>query len=185
MLHAQIYSVYDAPVWEFFKPMHKNRTHAEEIARIAGFLRHEAIIRIPNVSCETYVIRNGEGAFRYPEYFLGRYERAELCFAVKIGDIFNTTGVKKIKCYSTDFITEKILSSASNPVGCAELREQVNYLKRSIDERTNNYYQRFFGKPMQQFIDSLIGPLEGLALPQIKGKVAEMNLDTQVFYCIN
>ncbi|MGL4371332.1 MAG: hypothetical protein ACRCTK_01575 [Alphaproteobacteria bacterium] len=105
---ARIFTTQDDLEWIQNKrrTMHAGRTHAGAVKHIGETLENMGVKK-KKIQDTLYKLRpDASSPLRYPDFQLGRYELAEVCVAVKLSDLFQTTG--KLKFFSIDPFAEDI-----------------------------------------------------------------------------
>ncbi|MGL4825135.1 MAG: hypothetical protein ACRC4G_02945 [Alphaproteobacteria bacterium] len=105
---ARIFTAKDDLEWERNKRslMHGGKSHAGAVKDIKDFLEAMGMKR-NQIPASLYPLRaNASSPLYYQDDELGRYELAEVCVAVNLSDLFETTG--QIKFFSIDPFAEDI-----------------------------------------------------------------------------
>lgn len=111
--HARIFTAKDDLEWQLNKRslMHAEKGHAGAVKDIKDFLEAMGMKRA-QIPASLHPLRpDASSPLHYADLQLGRYELAEICVAVKLNDLFETSGgTRQIKFFSTDPFQEDIFN---------------------------------------------------------------------------
>lgn len=130
-LYARIFTTEDNEEWNKDSRSidHGNKTHREEVKRIKDFLETMGIRR-PQIGAQLYDLKKS----LYPDRYLGRYELAESCIAIRLDDILETKeNTLNLKFTSIDPYTENIFGYKGTMISYEEyFGSNLDFIKEDL-----------------------------------------------------